>query len=126
MFSAMPLMPEKRAIAAELLSSCWRSVLALAVSVQNLAEFSVVMTENVKHPVPDAIVTRFIRDIVAFDGWRVISYDPETIMDAVNIRSKFSLHFLDALLAATMKKHDLYRRFAFKKIPWITVIDPFT
>ena len=122
--------PEKRAIAAELLSRCWRSELALAVSVQNLAEFSVVMTEKVKHPVPDAIVTRFIRDIVAFDGWRVINYDPETIMDAVNIRSTFSLHFWDALLAATMKQHNISAIYTedshFKKIPWITVIDPFT
>ena len=30
---------EKRAVAAELLSRCWRSEIALAVSVQNLAEF---------------------------------------------------------------------------------------
>ena len=121
--------PEKRVVAVELLSQCWRSEIGLAVSVQNLAEFSVVMTEKVKHPVPDAVVTRFIHDIVAFDGWTVINYDPGTIMDAIDIRRTYSLHFWDALLAATMKQHSvgvIYTEDShFKKIPWIHVIDPF-
>ena len=42
--------------------------------------------EKTKPPVPDAVVTRFIRDIVLFDGWTVIGYDSGTIMDAVGIR----------------------------------------
>jgi predicted nucleic acid-binding protein len=121
--------PEKRVVAAELLSRCWRSEIAFTVSVQNLAEFSVVMTEKVKHPVPDAMVTRFIRDIVSFNGWRVIGYDPETIMDAAGMRRTYSLHFWDALLAATMKQHNISTIYTedshFTKIPWITVIDPF-
>jgi predicted nucleic acid-binding protein len=122
--------PEKREAAAGLLSRCWRSELALCVSVQNLAEFSVVMTEKVRHPVPDAVVKRFIRDIVSFDGWTVIGYDPGTIMEAVSIRNRYSLHFRDALLAATMKQHHIgtiYTEDAhFSRVPWITVIDPFT
>jgi len=122
--------PEKREAAAGLLSRCWRSEIALAVSVQNLAEFSVVMTEKVRHPVPDAVVTRFINDIVSFDGWTVIGYDPGTIQDAVGIRRKYSLHFWDALLAATMKQHTIGTIYTedshFNKVPWITLIDPFT
>jgi len=122
--------PEKRAVAAELLAQCWRSEIALAVSVQNLAEFSVVMTEKVTNPVPDAVVIRFIRDIVSFDGWTVIGYDPGTIMDAVDIRRTYSLHFWDALLAATMKQHNISMIYTedshFKKVPGITVINPFT
>ena len=122
--------PEKRAVAAELLSRCWRSEIALTVSVQNLAEFSVVMTEKVQHPVPDAVVSRFIQDIVSFDGWKVISYDSKTIMDAVSIRSTYSLHFWDALIAATMKQHNIEAIYTedsnLNKIPWIKVIDPFT
>ncbi|MDP3563846.1 MAG: PIN domain-containing protein [Methanoregula sp.] len=122
--------PDKRVAAAKLLSQCWRSEIALVVSVQNLAEFSVVMTEKVKQPVPDDIVKRFIRDIISFDGWTVIGYDSGTIMDAVGIRRTYSLHFWDALLAATMKQHNIGTIYTedshFKKIPWITVIDPFT
>ena len=129
----MPSMPESRRsakAAAGLLSRCWRSEITLAVSHQNLAEFSVVMTEKVRHPVPDAVVTRFIRDIVSFNGWTVIGYDPGTIMDAVGIRRKYALHFWDALLVATLKQHNIDTIYTeeshFKKIPWITVIDPFT
>ncbi|MFA5268032.1 MAG: PIN domain-containing protein [Methanoregula sp.] len=121
--------PEKREVAAKLLSRCWRSEIALAVSVQNLAEFSVVMTEKVKSPVPDAVVTRFIRDIASFEGWAVIRYDPGTIQEAVGIRKKYSLHFWDALLAATMKQHHIGTIYTgdahFSRVPWITVIDPF-
>jgi predicted nucleic acid-binding protein len=121
--------PEKRAVAAELLSQCWRSEIVLAVSVQNLAEFSVVMTEKVKHPLPDDVVTQFIRTIISFDGWTVVGYDAGTIMDAVAIRRTYSLHFWDALLAATMKQHTISTIYTedahFSKIPWITVIDPF-
>lgn len=122
--------PEKRAVAADLLSRCWRSEINFAVSVQNLAEFSVVMTEKVQHPVTDVVITRFIRDIVSFDSWTVIGYDAGTIMDAVDIRGMFSLHFWDALIVATMKQHDIGTIYTedshFNKIPWITVINPFT
>jgi predicted nucleic acid-binding protein len=122
--------PVKRAVAAELLSRCWRSEIALVVSIQNLAEFSVVMTEKVKHPVPDEVLQRFIRDIVSFNGWTVIGYDSGTIVDAVNIKRKYSLHFWDALLAATMKQYNISTIYTedshIKKIPGITAIDPFT
>jgi predicted nucleic acid-binding protein len=121
--------PEMLAVAADLLSRCWRSEIALSVSVQNLAEFSVVMTEKVQHPLPEAVVTRFIRDIVWFDGWTVLGYNPATIMDTVGIIDTCSLHFWDALLAATMKQHAVGTIYSedshFTRIPWITVIDPF-
>ena len=120
--------PVKRAACAELLARCWRSEINLSVSVQNLAEFSVVMTEKVRNPVPDAIVTRFIEHIRAFDGFLVLSYDAQIIVDAIAIRKTYSLHFWDALLAATMKENSveiIYTEDAhFAKIPWITVINP--
>ena len=121
--------PEKRAVAAGLLSWCWCSGIALAVSLRDLAEFSVVMTEKVQNPVPDAVVTRFIRDIVSFDAWTMIGYDPGAIMDAVSIRDTLSLHFRDALLVATMKQHAIGTIYIgdshFTRVPWITVVNPF-
>jgi predicted nucleic acid-binding protein len=60
----------------------------------------------------------------------VIRYDPGTIQEAVGIRKKYSLHFWDALLAATMKQHHIGTMYTenahFSRVPWITVIDPFT
>lgn len=121
--------PVKRLIAVNLLSLCWRSEIDLTVSVQNLAEFSVVMTEKVKNPVPDEMVIRFIHNIMSFDGWTVISYDTDTILDAMNIRKTCSLHFWDALLAATMRQHSIETIYTedahFNNVPWIKTINPF-
>jgi predicted nucleic acid-binding protein len=93
---------EKRALASALLAKVWRSKCRLAVSVQNLAEFSVVAWEKLEYALPDELVTRFIWDIVSFDGWEVVSYDAETVLHAVDLSRTHSLHFWDALLAATM------------------------
>ncbi len=92
---------KKQGAAAVLLFQCWSKRLILTVSIQNLAEFSVVITEKVQYPVPEEIVTWFIRDIVLFEGWKVISYNPGTIINAVSLQQKYSLHFWDALLVAT-------------------------
>ena len=120
---------EKQAVASSLLSRCWNAEITLAVSVQNLAEFSVVMTEKAKNPVPDEVIARFIRDISSFDRWVVISYDPETITDALAVRRTYSLHFWDALLVSTMKHNGIDTIYSedshFRKIPFLTVIDPF-
>lgn len=117
-----------RAACAELLARCWRSEINLSVSVQNLTEFSVVMTEKIKNPVPDAIVTQFIENIEAFDGFSVLNYDAQTIINAIEIQKTYSLHFWDALIAATMKQNSLetiYTEAAhFGKVPWISVINP--
>jgi predicted nucleic acid-binding protein len=81
-------------------------------------------------PVPDAVVTRFIRDIIAFDGWTVIGYDPGTIMVAVGTGHKYSIHVWDAVPAATVKQNNIDtispEDVHFKKIPWLTVINLFT
>ena len=120
---------EKQAAASALLSRCWNREIVLAVSVQNLAEFSVVMTEKAKNPVPDEIIARFIRDINSFDHWVVISYNPETIMEAVVIGHTYSLYFWDALLVSTMKQNGIDTIYSedshFQKIPFLTVVNPF-
>jgi predicted nucleic acid-binding protein len=50
-------------------------------------------------------------------------------MDAVSMRDTLSLHFRDALLAATMNQHTIGTIYTedphFNKIPWITVVNPF-
>ncbi|NMB80007.1 MAG: PIN domain-containing protein, partial [Methanomicrobiales archaeon] len=85
--------------------------------------------EKVKNPVPDTVVSRFIHDISSFERWTVVGYDAQTIMEALKIQKKFSLHFWDALLAATMKQNHLDTIYTedshFKKISWISVVNPF-
>ena len=70
--------PDKRAAARRLLERVFQNEETLVVSVQNLAEFAVVTREKMENPLPDDIITRFIEDIIAFDGWTVVRYDSGT------------------------------------------------
>jgi predicted nucleic acid-binding protein len=121
--------PEKRRIARSILERCWRSECSYAVSVQNLAEFAVLVTEMVEHPMPVEDVTRFIRDITAFEGWIVVQYDGSTILAALTVAQEHRLHFWDALIVATMRQHGISAIVTedrhFSTIPGITAIDPF-
>ena len=79
--------PEKQKIAKELLSRCWRGETQYAVSVQNLAEFAVIVTEKVANPLPYVTVQEFIKNIGTFNGWKKVGYSSKTIEQAVQIRS---------------------------------------
>ena len=120
--------PEKRERAKELLERCWRAEERLSVSVQNLAEFSVVVTEKIERPIPQPVIRKFIMSIASFGGWNVIGYDADTILAAHEIKKRCSLHFWDALLAATMKENRISAIYSedhhFEKVPGLAVINP--
>ena len=121
--------PEKRRVSRDLVAACWRSEKRYSVSAQNLAEFSVVVTEKVENPMPVEDVTRFIRDIQDFDGWNVVGYGSTTILSAHRIRDSHHVHFRDALLAATMIESGIDTIITedahLLRIPGITVINPY-
>lgn len=121
--------PEKRYISKDLLTACWRSEVRYSVSAQNLAEFSVVVTEKVAHPMPVEDVKRFIRDIIDFDGWNIVGYSGESILRAHEIRDRHHIHFWDALLAATMMESGIDTIITedahLLRIPGITVTNPY-
>jgi predicted nucleic acid-binding protein len=121
--------PEKQKIAKDLLSRCWKGETQYAVSVQNLAEFAVIVTEKVARPLPLTTVQEFIKNINAFHGWRKVGYSGETIMDAVKIRSVHAIHFWDALIIATMLEHGITSVYSedrhLTKVPLVNVINPF-
>ncbi len=120
---------DKQTIAKDLLSRCWRGETQYAVSVQNLAEFAVIVTEKVARPLPYTTVQEFIRDISAFDGWKKIGYSGDTVMHALKIRSDHGIHFWDALIIATMLGHGITTVYSedrqLAKVPLVTVINPF-
>jgi predicted nucleic acid-binding protein len=120
---------KKQKLAQELLAKCWRGEARYAVSVQNLAEFAVIVTEKVARPLPAATVREFIRTIVSFDGWIKIAYSGETIVQALRIRSDYRIHFWDALIIATMQEHAIGSIYSEDRhlslVPSITVINPF-
>ena len=121
--------PEKQRIAQDLLARCWRNETQYAVSLQNLAEFAVIVTEKVAHPLPDATVREFIKNISAFDGWKKVGYSGDTIIEAVKIRSTHAIHFWDALLIATMLEHGITTVYSedrqLANVPLVHVINPF-
>lgn len=121
--------PAKRERAADLLAECWRGGERLSVSVQNLAEFSVVVTEKTENPVPLPVIRKFIAAVSVYDGWNVIGYNADTILAAHDLKLRCSLHFWDALLAATMNENGISTIYTedrhFEKVPGLTVINPF-
>ncbi len=126
-FDAQDLEKQKRA--KELLAKCWRGEARYAVSVQNLAEFAVIVTEKATHPLPEKTVQVFIRTIVSFDGWIKIAYSGETIVQALKIRSGYHVHFRDALIIATMQEHAIGSIYSedrqLARVPFVTLINPF-
>jgi predicted nucleic acid-binding protein len=126
-FDAQDLEKQKRA--KELIAKCWKGEARYAVSVQNLAEFAVIVTEKATHPLPEKTVQEFIRTIVSFDGWIKIVYSGETIAEALKIRSGYHIHFWDALIIATMQEHAIGSIYSedrhLARVPSVTLINPF-
>ncbi len=121
--------PDKRAAARRLLERVFQNEETLVVSVQNLAEFAVVTREKMENPLPDDIITRFIEDIIAFDGWTVVRYDAGTVTRAIGISRAAHIHFWDALLVATMHEQGIDTIWSedahFSKIAGLVVKNPF-
>lgn len=119
----------KRDISHELVAGCFRSEERYSLSVQNLAEFSVVVTEKVANPMPSEDIRRFIQTLTSFQGWNLVHYTERTIIHAHEIKEHYKLHFWDSLLAATMLEnhiHTIYTEDAhFRKVPGIKAVNPY-
>ena len=97
------------------------------ISIQNLVEFSRIMTEKIKNPI-SAVETRFVVSELS-ETMDIIIYGSHTVSDALNISVMNKIHFFDALLAATMEKEGINtiateNEKDFKKISWMNVINP--
>ena len=121
--------PEKKKICKDLIAECWKGERKYAVSVQNLSEFYIVVTKKIQYPIPEKVAKRFIELIIDFQGWLVLNINARTVTSAVDICSKYEIHYWDALLAATMRDNRVSSIYTedgdFKKIPWLKVVDPF-
>jgi len=121
--------PRKREVCRKLVEDCWMGRTRYAVSVQNLSEFYVTVTEKVQNPIPGEVAQDFVELIVEFDGWRVLTLDGETVRRAIRIKAEYGAHYWDALIAAVMDQNGLRRLLTedeedFKKIPWLEVENP--
>ncbi len=97
------------------------------LSAQNLAEFHSIATEKTGAK----ITKEFSRQILGrfAENFRMAQYSQNTIVNAINLELLYKIHFWDALLAATMHENGVKAIYTenekdFKKIPWLTVINP--
>lgn len=120
--------PEKQKICTELLDECWDGAREFAVSVQNLSEFYVIATNKIENPISRKTARIFVTSVVRFRKWNVINFDAEAVVDAIKLNETYGIHYWDAVLAATMKKHGIFTIYTedkhFKNIPWLTMVNP--
>lgn len=120
---------EKHGTCKKLVEACWSSKKSYAVSLQNLSEFYVVITEKVERPLAAEAAGEIISDIINFQGWKKLAIESSTILSAINIAKEYDLRYWDALLAATMRTNQVFTIYTedeeFNKIPWLKVINPF-
>ena len=119
---------KKHEICKRLIDECWRLREKYSISIQNLSEFYVVITKKIENPVPMEMAKEIIEDIIEFQNWIVMDYDPRTILSAIELNMVYEVHYWDALIAATMRENKIFRIYTedgdFKNIPWLNVINP--
>ncbi len=111
----------------EILEKCYKKEITLAISNQNLAEFSVVSLKKLK--LNTNIVKNIIRDISNFENFKKINYKRKTILSAIDISEEHKMSFWDSLIAATMIENGILNIYTENskdfKIPSLKVINPF-
>ena len=119
---------EKHSACANLLDRCWLEGEKYAVSVQNLSEFYHITTQKIQKPLKKEFAEKIVKRIIEFDNFRVINFDENTVLSAIEINKKYNIHYFDALLAATMRESGIFKIYTedsdFKKVPWLEVVDP--
>ena len=112
----------RRAVAKALVDNVWDSGGGV-VTLQNLSEL-------VQKPVPVGDAKTIVADILRSSRWMVIDRNAGTVIKAMEIVEAVRAPFWDALIAACMLEHDVEvivteNEKDFKKIPGITVENPF-
>ena len=119
---------KKHEICKRLIDECWRLRAKYSISIQNLSEFYVVITKKIENPVPMEMAKEIIEDIIEFQNWILMDYDPRTILSAIELNMVYKVHYWDALIAATMRENKIFSIYTedgdFKNIPWLNVINP--
>ncbi len=92
--------PQKWAVCRRLLQEAFAGESILVVTNQILAEFAVVVTKKIGMPLSSAEAISIIRSIQTSNGWKVLYYNEDSIVQALEGKS-----FWDALIASTLKQN---------------------
>jgi predicted nucleic acid-binding protein len=118
--------PEKHQVCSEMVKKLISDESAV-FSIQNIVEFSRIATEKMRPKMDEFKVRGRLMDLI--EVCPVISYNSETILNALLNTREYKIHFFDSLLATTMKENGINviiteNEKDFKKIPWLEVINP--
>lgn len=121
--------PVKHAIASRLVEQCWQRQTVLLLTLQNLAEFVVVITKKVPQPLSVEQAEQIVKDILAFSHWQILYADERTLPLALSLYKKTN-RFWDAMIAATMLQHGFTHIYTedvadFRRFTGLTVKNPF-
>jgi len=119
----------KQASARDIILPIWQEGGGLTTT-QNLCEFFTVATRKVKTPMPIDRAESVVKEILRSAKWRVIDRSEGSVLHAIELVKLHHVPFWDALIAACMLEHGVHaitteNERDFKKVPGITVINPF-
>ena len=117
---------ERKKKSFELLKKCFKKEIFLAVSNQNLAEFSFVLLKKLK--LDASLVKSIISDISHFENFKKVTYNQETIFSAIEISEKYKMSFWDSLIASSMIENGIRNIYTENskdfKVPFLNVVNP--
>lgn len=119
----------KQTVAQALVLAIWNDGGGLT-TIQNLCEFFAVATSKIERPMPVDQAGRIVKEILGSTKWRVLDRRPGTVVQAIELVILHRASFWNALIAACMLEHGIgsivtENERDFKKIPGMTVINPF-
>lgn len=89
----------KHEISKEIIKRAWEK--GAIITLQNLCEFFVVITKKVERPVSKKQAREIIEDIIDSKEWIIIDRTEESLKKALKLTQENSIHFWDALIAAS-------------------------
>lgn len=121
--------PKKQGVCKKLVKRCWEGKQGYTVSIQNLSEFYVAVTEKIEFPIPRKVAKEFIQMVIEFQEWKIIAPSTDAVLSAIGINAEYDVPYYDALLVATMRENNILEILTenekdFKRIPWLKVENP--
>ena len=95
--------PRRRAVCKKIVEDIFLGKDEAVVTNQILAEFAVVVTKKIEHPLPAKKAQTIIGAIIASENWHVLDYSGSTVLKALGSKR----HFWDALIAETLKEQGI-------------------
>ncbi len=120
----------KNPIAGKILTELFKNKTSAAISTQIVSEFFVNVTRKIEKPISKREAYYIIQEITSMSNIKILTIEKQTILNATNLSEEFSMSYWDSLIASVMKENKVFTIITenekdFKKIPWLTIINPF-